>query len=193
MGNGVVEAGEECDDGNTVNGDGCSANGKLENGQACTADRQCESRLCLGGVCTACTSDSQCSSNSCVDGRCADLCGNGRVDAGEECDDGDRNSNTEPDRCRTDCRNPLCGDGIADRNEQCDDGNAVSGDGCDRLCRIEVRTVSIDLPMTSLTGDITNIARSRGPAGQTGPGAIAIMAAGGAAGWAWMRRRRGQK
>jgi cysteine-rich repeat protein len=31
----------------------------------------------------------------------------------------------------------VCQDGILDADEGCDDGNRYSGDGCDRLCRIE--------------------------------------------------------
>jgi MYXO-CTERM domain-containing protein len=41
-----------------------------------------------------------------------------------------------------------------------------------------------------LNGDLTPIITSHAPAGQTGPAAIAVMAAGAAAGWSWIRRRR---
>jgi hypothetical protein len=41
-------------------------------------------------------------------------CGDGRVDAGEECDDGAGNDDTAPDACRSDCTLPGCGDGIPD-------------------------------------------------------------------------------
>ncbi len=193
IGNGILEPGEVCDDGNLVDGDGCSSRARLENGQACRGDRECQSNRCQNGICMACTGDSPYAIRKCLDGTCEDLCGNGRPDSGEECDRGGKNSDSLPDRCRTDCRNPRCGDAIVDRDEQCDDGNGVSGDGCDRLCRIEVRTVTIDLPVTPLTAQtVGDIAKSRAPAGQTGPGAIAVMAAGAAAGWAWMRRRRGK-
>ena len=47
-------------------------------------------------------------------------CGNGVVEQGEECDDGVNNSDTEPDRCRTDCSDPRCGDDVADTGEECD-------------------------------------------------------------------------
>ena len=199
MGNGVREPSEACDDGNLIDGDGCSSRGRLENAQACSEDRECESNRCFNHICTACTDDDQCASRLCQDGKCADLCGNGTPDAGEECDLDGQNNDFIPDRCRMDCRNPWCGDAVADRSEQCDDGNGVSGDGCDRLCRIEVRTVTIDLPGAPFTADLTGqnrlprvdtIARSRAPAGSTGPAAIAVMAAGAAAGWAWVRRRR---
>jgi hypothetical protein len=41
-------------------------------------------------------------------------CGNGVLDAGEECDDGPLNSDTTPDACRTNCRLAGCGDGVED-------------------------------------------------------------------------------
>ena len=64
-------------------------------------------------------------------------CGNDVVEPelDEECDDGEENSDTAPDTCRTSCRLPRCGDGVTDATELCDDGNAVSGDGCDPDCQ----------------------------------------------------------
>ncbi|MBI2636492.1 hypothetical protein HYW84_04180, partial [Candidatus Peregrinibacteria bacterium] len=45
--------------------------------------------------------------------------------------------------------------------------------------------------LTPLNAQIPgDIAPEHAPVGQTGPGAIAVMAAGAAAGWAWIRRRR---
>jgi hypothetical protein len=41
-------------------------------------------------------------------------CGNGVLDAGEECDDGAANSDTATDACRTNCRLAGCGDGVED-------------------------------------------------------------------------------
>jgi hypothetical protein len=41
-----------------------------------------------------------------------------------------------------------------------------------------------------LYGDERAIGTSRAPAGQTGPAAVAFMAAGAAAGWSWVRRWR---
>lgn len=65
-------------------------------------------------------------------------CGNGTTDSGEECDNGTSNSDTEPNACRTNCRNPRCGDEVTDTNEQCDDGSANSDttkDACRTDCR----------------------------------------------------------
>lgn len=59
------------------------------------------------------------------------VCGNGAVEAGEACDDGNNNDN---DACRNDCTIPVCGDGKIDSGEECDDGNSVDGDGCETNC-----------------------------------------------------------
>ncbi len=65
-------------------------------------------------------------------------CGDGNVDAGEECDDG---NNTSGDGCSATCwiepPPPCCGDGNIDAGETCDDGNTTSGDGCSATCTIE--------------------------------------------------------
>jgi cysteine-rich repeat protein len=57
-------------------------------------------------------------------------CGNGVVDPGEACDDG---NNVSGDGCPADC-SAHCGDGVVDPGEACDDGNTVSGDGCSADC-----------------------------------------------------------
>jgi hypothetical protein len=50
-------------------------------------------------------------------------CGNGVLDGSEECDDGAKNSDVLPDRCRSNCKKPRCGDGVKDSGEACDDDN----------------------------------------------------------------------
>ncbi|MFH2009316.1 MAG: DUF4215 domain-containing protein [bacterium] len=63
--------------------------------------------------------------------RCAvESCGNGVLDPLEECDEGAANSDSTPDACRSDCRNPRCGDGQLDTGEACDDGNNDTSDAC---------------------------------------------------------------
>ncbi|HEX7840624.1 MAG TPA: DUF4215 domain-containing protein, partial [Kofleriaceae bacterium] len=60
-------------------------------------------------------------------------CGNGTLDPGEQCDDG----NTANDAvCDDNCTAPGCGNGILDPGEQCDDGNSLSGDGCENNCTV---------------------------------------------------------
>ncbi|MBI5505594.1 MAG: DUF4215 domain-containing protein [Deltaproteobacteria bacterium] len=68
----------------------------------------------------------------------APVCGNAHAEGDEQCDNGDSNSDTIPDACRTDCTNPRCGDSITDSGEQCDDGNTASLDGCLPTCIKEV-------------------------------------------------------
>jgi fibro-slime domain-containing protein len=122
-GDGIVGPGEQCDDGNTVSGDGCSALCQVEPGYACpTPGKPCVKTW---------------------------VCGNGRIDPGETCDDGntvsgDGCSSTcqlEPGwQCpipATKCIAKQCGDGILAGSEQCDDGNIVSGDGCSATCQLE--------------------------------------------------------
>jgi MYXO-CTERM domain-containing protein len=61
-------------------------------------------------------------------------CGDGILQAGEQCDDG----NVEDgDGCRGNCSIEACGDGIADMGEACDDGNTINGDGCSAMCAVE--------------------------------------------------------
>ena len=61
-------------------------------------------------------------------------CGDGILDPGEACDDG----NTLPDDgCSVACEHELCGDGVQQADETCDDGNTVSDDGCSATCQAE--------------------------------------------------------
>lgn len=66
------------------------------------------------------------------------VCGNGVLDPGEQCDDGELNSDSAPDACRTDCAAPACGDGVVDEGEICDDGEGNS-DTEPGACRIGCR------------------------------------------------------
>lgn len=75
-----------------------------------------------------------CDDGNAVDGDgcdhdCTPSCGNGVVDPGEECDE-------DSPTCRH-CLLPFCGDGVIDPGEECDDGNNVNGDGCSKTCQSE--------------------------------------------------------
>jgi cysteine-rich repeat protein len=70
----------------------------------------------------------------------AAVCGNGAVEAGEMCDDG---NTTAGDGCSSSCQNEMvmmgvCGDGTTDAGEECDDGNTTAGDGCSPTCEDEL-------------------------------------------------------
>lgn len=65
------------------------------------------------------------------------MCGNGIVQIGEECDDGNLKSN---DGCSSLCKKeadaPICGDGIVNGSEECDDKNQFVSDGCS-ACKVD--------------------------------------------------------
>ena len=66
----------------------------------------------------------------CADGLCVvGGCGNGTVEPGEACDDGNQASG---DGCTADCgKLEACGDAVLDVGEACDDANANAADACD--------------------------------------------------------------
>jgi fibro-slime domain-containing protein len=129
-GNGVVDPGETCDDGNTQSGDGCSSTCQAEPGWQCPG---------------ASTDGGAASGGACIQIKCGD----GVVETGEGCDDG---NNASRDGCSATCQiekgwqcptpgaactASQCGDGVVAGSEQCDDGNSVSGDGCSSTCQVE--------------------------------------------------------
>ncbi|GMU00983.1 hypothetical protein KH5H1_51030 [Corallococcus caeni] len=72
-------------------------------------------------------------------GVCTSACGDGTLDAGEECDDGTNHGGYG--KCAPGCLLGVrCGDGVVqfDQSEDCDDGNTVSGDGCGSTCKLEL-------------------------------------------------------
>ena len=93
IGDSEVVSGEECDDGNSVGGDGCSATGQLEPGYVCTTS-PC-SHVCphgrAGPECTReCDSQQHCSGHGvCADGNATCICDKGwhGPNCGVYCDD----------------------------------------------------------------------------------------------------------
>jgi cysteine-rich repeat protein len=142
----VVEPGEECDDGNPTDGDGCSSFCTLETPQ---------SEICDNGMDDDMDGLVDCADMDCdSDPACAPVCGNGVVEptSGEECDIDDFGGETCQSRgyasgtltCTPSCTiddggcTPFdCGDGILSPGEECDDGNNTDGDGCSSDCTIE--------------------------------------------------------
>jgi cysteine-rich repeat protein len=165
----------------------------------------------------SCTTDDDCSgSRKCIDGQCLltpeltdipPFCGNGSLDAGEQCDDADKNSNAPNAHCRPNCTLGRCGDAIIDTPlELCDDGNDRSGDGCSSTCQPERQAPQtlpgqvIELPFTPQLGNQPGTSDESTTVGgsnalppsnpSTGPETLLFMISGAAAGYAFMRRRR---
>lgn len=174
-GNGKLSDVEQCDDGNTAPGDGCTGLCNKEPfyncgvpGQPCVSTIVCGDSAVIGDeACDdgntaagdGCASDCKstepgysCPTAQSVGGSCIPLlqpeCGDGRLDFGEYCDDGNR---TSVDGCTDQCRvTPgytcaaagractlieWCGDGKLSlaRGEQCDDGaKCNNGAACTR-------------------------------------------------------------
>lgn len=96
-----------------------------------------------------CHNGAECKECSC--GGDLTLCGNGKRELGEECDEGVRNTNAENALCRLDCKRARCGDGIVDTltGEECDMGdsrNGIAGSGCSPYCRIIITEESAVAP-----------------------------------------------
>jgi fibro-slime domain-containing protein len=125
-GDGKVDPGEACDDGNAESSDGCTGTcNAIESGFACPVPGE----ACVSTV----------------------VCGDGKITGDETCDD----QNTDAgDGCDASCHVELgwkcpvlgaaceaaaCGDGIVAGQEQCEDGGSppTSDDGCDEHCRLE--------------------------------------------------------
>ena len=111
-GNNNVEAGEQCDDGNPFDGDGCSSLCQIEEPAAVCGN----SILELG--------------EQCDDG----------IEPPTACEYGQLSCQTCTAQCTHRFGDTkYCGDGYEDlQNEQCDDGNTVDGDGCDSQCVSEI-------------------------------------------------------
>ncbi len=123
-GDGRLNPGEVCDDGNNVSGDGCTANClQVEANYACPIP----GKPCVSTV----------------------KCGDKKITGSEQCDDGnDQSGDGCSATCQLEsgwacpivgiaCQAAKCGDSLVAGNEQCDDGNDTPGDGCDQNCQIE--------------------------------------------------------
>lgn len=144
--NAVLEDYEQCDDGNLVNGDGCSASCLLE--VQPPVEPPVEPPLLI--------------------------CGNGVLEPPEQCDDGNVADGDgcsaicvqepeippqppEPEPTRPAAPDigpyvpgillPVCGNSLVEIGEQCDDGNYFNGDGCSQACLREVPSPRIFRPL----------------------------------------------
>ena len=121
-GDGVIDDGEACDDG--------EGNGP---GQSCTDD--CALNQCGDGdqgpneECDAGPDNND--EGLCKTDCTAAACGDGFVQPGEGCDDGNA---IDDDGCTNGCALPTCGDAVLQPGEECDDGNADNADACTDAC-----------------------------------------------------------
>ena len=161
-GDGIIKYDAQCDDGNTVSGDGCSPDCVVEKGWTCAGGRVCTKLISV----------------------CKTICGDWFSVGSEECDDGNTVSG---DGCSASCKREqqssvssiqsssrssasssvqsssqssaflsmmssssvsslsgdvcetICGDWKVKGDEECDDGNTVGGDDCSAVCTREVR------------------------------------------------------
>ena len=112
-GDGSVDGpGEECDDFNTDDGDGCSSTCTVETGWDCTGEPS----------------------------TCTEICGDDLTVGSEACDDGNTVSCDDcSSDCRTveSDAAPVCGSGDLCGGEECDDGNIKEDDGCSSGCTVQ--------------------------------------------------------
>ncbi|WP_106393252.1 DUF4215 domain-containing protein [Enhygromyxa salina] len=118
-GDGVVQAGEECDLG-------------PENSESGQCTPNCFIASCGDGFVYEgfedCDDGNPDNTDDCVEGCVAASCGDGFVHEGVEmCDDG---NDDDADGCNSMCLPGTCGDGILQEGEQCDDGNSDTSDDC---------------------------------------------------------------
>jgi cysteine-rich repeat protein len=176
-----LEPGEACDDGNTADGDGCTArcgkefcgdgvvqaglgegcdDGDHRSGDGC--DVACRVEVCGDGVVQpglgeTCDDGGTAGGDGCAADCTSESCGDGEVQAqwGEACDDGGR---ADDDGCSSWCRLEGCGDAVVDPGERCDDGNRADGDGCSSVCLLErfrITPVRAEVSPTEITSGLT--------------------------------------
>lgn len=149
-GDSTVSFGEQCDDGNLVDSDGCSASCQVEAGFVCAV---------VGQACEN-----------------TEYCGDGflKGDGSEDCDDGNR---SPADGCGSSCNilqnficptpgqpcqsTVVCGDLHINGNERCDDGNVASTDGCSSSCTVEPGYTCTNGGLTAVPGPCTLVPEER--------------------------------
>ncbi len=123
-GDGTKDPGEACDDGNTNDGDYCSADCSKQTGK-CGDGKVQDNEACDDGN----TNDGDYCSADCK--HKTGSCGDGKTQDNEACD------YVGDDYCSNDCKisHGFCGDSIQQDNEACDDGNTDDGDYCSADCK----------------------------------------------------------
>lgn len=150
-GNGELDEGEECDDGNVVDTDACRNDCVLpicgdmivDEGEDCddgnNDDTDACTDLCVAAACgdgiiqidEGCDDGNTNNFDECGNDCNSASCGDGTINGTDECDDG---NDVNTDQCTNACELPICGDGILSQNEDCDDGNQANNDWCTNEC-----------------------------------------------------------
>lgn len=140
-GDSAINAEEDCDDGNTTAGDGCSATCSIEAGYTCVKAPSACSTVGANNL--------------------TEVCGDGAIVGDEDCDDG---NTTAGDGCGASCaledgyhcagqpstcgEAQTCGDGAMVSTEECDDDNNTADDGCSVTCTVETGYSCAGVPST---------------------------------------------
>jgi cysteine-rich repeat protein len=159
-GDGEIDAGETCDDGNATPADGCEpdctptpppptcGDGEVDDGEECDDANDSEHDACLSNCFAARCGDGivhdgveECDdgdaedADDCLSTCLAARCGDGLVHAGvEECDDA---NDLDTDACTSTCAAAECGDGLVHQGvEECDDANDNDSDTCTNACTV---------------------------------------------------------
>lgn len=140
-GDGVMDRSEECDDGNGLDGDGCSARcAKEDRGEVSSLARCGNGFVDEGEQCDAGANNANVP-DACRLNCFKPTCGDNIKDSNEECDDGNMASG---DGCNAAClrENKLtitltqqCGDGVPDAGEECDAG--LKNENIPDACRFD--------------------------------------------------------
>lgn len=232
----------------------CTSSSQCEDGLVCrsgictqcTADNQCPTdHVCRSNICIPDMEDMFCDANEdcptgflCILNRCVlaqqitmlpDFCGNARIDAGEQCDNGIQNTDASGSTCHLDCSLPtdraaatqtlpaqiielpfvdslhrcsgdadcaageICLNGVCSAactdHSQCASGLCLNG-------RCVACTSDLQCPDNRICRSGMCVDRTSSPQNQTapstpstGPAALAVMLAGGAAGLLYRRRK----
>ncbi|CAD8078874.1 unnamed protein product [Paramecium primaurelia] len=161
----IITGDEFCDDGNSIQFDGC---------YQCKFQCQPECTKCINGVCYECATSGWYLDVSSPTYYCKEVCWDGLIKGKEKCDDAISTTNCKDCQfyCKNDCLEcnyengkcikcreglipennyckNICGDGIIVSaidipfTEECDDGNLIDFDGCSKTCLFQCQNTSI--------------------------------------------------
>ncbi|CAD8144718.1 unnamed protein product [Paramecium octaurelia] len=163
-GNGIIQKGEQCDDWNNDDRDGCSKNCKFEEGYYCESVSNMKLHVSIKITkCIKCVDNCKvCNKNKCqicysgyfitpnfdcqkCDFHCKECSGPQQKDCISCIKGTDYGLSQKCAFCEEtqglytnkDKCVSKCGDGIKKNDEQCDDGNIINKDGCSEKCKIE--------------------------------------------------------